>query len=642
MRALPATVALALGALLSPALLALPTAAGAAPDPGDDDRALVAAARANGMGAAHLETLLDTDATAELDDAGRLLYRDRAPAARAAAAAAAPPAVFPYAQTFLLHSRPGAQRTIYLDFDGHTVSGTAWNDSEGLRSRFYAGMSVDGRASFSDAERDIVQDVWQRVAEDYAPFEVDVTTQDPGQAALTRASSADQVYGVRALVTADTWCPPGCLGVAYLDAFDEVSPSAYHQPAWAFSDEVANDPIQIAESITHEVGHTLSLEHDGEVGGDAYFIGHGMWSPIMGAGYGALTQFSKGEYAGANNRQDDLAVMAGSGTPLRVDDHGGQATPTPLVGSATGVIGSRADSDWFVVAPSCAGTLTVRATPASRGPDLDIQLTVTDPLGASTVVDPVSGRSSTFVPTGLGATYSASGPAGSYLIGIDGVGARDARTTGYSDYGSLGGYRLTVESPCLDPVLPDAPDAVTTSVTSTTATLRWQPPLSDGGSPVTAYVAGLGGTLVTLGPAARSQTFTGLTPGTTYALSVLTRTAIGDSPSVSRSVRTAATRPGAPRIGTADSGSRGGAVTAKARWSAPTNTGGAGITGYKVLARRVSAAGATLSTRSFRAGKDARRLVMRLQVGRYRFQVRALNTKGAGPWSPRSNKVIAR
>ena len=333
MRALPATVALALGALLTPALLALPTAAGAAPDPGDDAE-LVAAARVNGMSVDRLATLLESDRSAELDQEGRLLFKDLLPSGRTTARAAVPTADFPYPDTFLLHSRPGAQRTIYLDFDGHTVSGTAWNEGPTPPSGFYAGMSIDASAAFSDAEKDIVQDVWQRVSEDYAPFEVDVTTQDPGLAALTRANPADQVYGMRALVTEDTWCPPGCLGVAYVDVFDRVDPSAYTQPAWAFSGEVDNDPIQIAESITHEVGHTLGLKHDGEVGGDDYFVGHGMWSPIMGYGYGALTQFSKGEYAGANNTQDDVAVIAGSGAPLRVDDHGDPATPTPLVGSA--------------------------------------------------------------------------------------------------------------------------------------------------------------------------------------------------------------------------------------------------------------------------------------------------------------------
>ena len=179
-------------------------------------------------------------------------------------------------------------------------------------------------------------------------------------------------------------------------------------------------------------------------------------------------------------------------------------------------------------------------------------------------------------------------------------------------------------------------------MTSSKVTLRWQPPLADGGSPVTGYVVRLGTQVVELAPEARSHTFSGLTPATSYAVSVLARTAVGDSPEVSRTTRTSATRPGAPRIGTAASGARGGAVTASARWSAPSSTGGSAIRSYQVRASRVSSSGATLSTRVFTAGKDTRRLVMRLASGRYRFDVRAVNGIGVGAWSARSNKVVAR
>ena len=71
-------------------------------------------------------------------------------------------------------------------------------------------------------------------------------------------------------------------------------------------------------------------------------------------------------------------------------------------------------------------------------------------------------------------------------------------------------------------------------VTSSTVTLRWQPPVADGGSAVTGYVVRLGTEVVELAPEARSHTFSGLAPATAYTVSVLARTAVGDSPEVSR------------------------------------------------------------------------------------------------------------
>ena len=50
-----------------------------------------------------------------------------------------------------------------------------------------AAYTRDGSAAFSDAELDVVQEVWARVAEDYAPYNIDVTTEDPGTAGLVRA-----------------------------------------------------------------------------------------------------------------------------------------------------------------------------------------------------------------------------------------------------------------------------------------------------------------------------------------------------------------------------------------------------------------------------------------------------------------------
>ncbi len=42
-------------------------------------------------------------------------------------------------------------------------------------------FDMDGnRASFTNAERAAIIDIWRAVAEDFAPFDVDITTEDPG------------------------------------------------------------------------------------------------------------------------------------------------------------------------------------------------------------------------------------------------------------------------------------------------------------------------------------------------------------------------------------------------------------------------------------------------------------------------------
>ena len=56
-----------------------------------------------------------------------------------------------------------------------------------------------------------------------------------------------------------------------------------------------------------------------------YYTGHGVapvdWGPIMGVGYYSdVTQWSKGEYSGANNTEDDLQKITVY-LPYRPKDH---------------------------------------------------------------------------------------------------------------------------------------------------------------------------------------------------------------------------------------------------------------------------------------------------------------------------------
>src|SRR5438046_4830459 len=100
--------------------------------------------------------------------------------------------LFPY--TTLFRSRRGAPNVLFLNFAGESVSNTAWNTSLGRTVIPAAAFSTDtDYSTFSDAEQLAIRRIWQRVAEDYAPFDIDVTTERPvtfgtrtGEALITR------------------------------------------------------------------------------------------------------------------------------------------------------------------------------------------------------------------------------------------------------------------------------------------------------------------------------------------------------------------------------------------------------------------------------------------------------------------------
>ncbi|RZI79072.1 MAG: hypothetical protein EOO67_20930, partial [Microbacterium sp.] len=141
-------------------------------------------------------------------------------------------AAYPLANTFTLHSLPGSKHTIFLDFDGNTVLEGSWSEQNtGITAKAYPGFNKAGSATtFTDTELDFVQQVWRRVAEIYSPFDVDVTTQDPGTAAISRTSADDDVYGVQVAITSDSAAPAAacgakyasCSGIASIGSFDQV------------------------------------------------------------------------------------------------------------------------------------------------------------------------------------------------------------------------------------------------------------------------------------------------------------------------------------------------------------------------------------------------------------------------------------
>jgi Fibronectin type III domain/Metallo-peptidase family M12B Reprolysin-like len=608
------------------------------------------AAQRNGMAAGHLRELLVEDPSAWLDADAQLYYQEPARTEGATSAAtAAAAATAPLSQTFLLHSKPGSQRTIYLDFDGHDVTGTVWNEGHRLAPGFYPAWSLDtNRSAFSSAEREAVQSVWQRVAEDYAPFDVDVTTQDPGAAAINRTSTADQVYGTRALVSpsnsaVNKLCDGSCGGLAYIGVFD-MSGSANYQPAWIFPQRLGNDTKSIAESVSHEVGHTFGLTHDGVTGGTGYYGGHDTWAPIMGVGFSRpITQWSKGDYTGANNPQDDLAVISTGGAPLLPDEAGGTTASATRPPWGTAYITTNADRDVYALG-TCSGPVSLDVEPVALSPNLDLELTLLKSNGNVASANPPSraGTPARDKAVGLDATITQDLNAATYFVAVDGVG-NGTPTAGYDGYASVGGYTMTVNGNCSDGrATPSAPQGVTAAAANgSSVSVRWSAPSSPGGSAITHYIVTRTGAepVTTTG---LSHTFTGLTPGRGFAFTVAAVNASGSGPASGASAATP-NLPGAPGSVRGGSGSAGGKVTAVAKWKAPLSNGGAGVNGFRVYGYRLNDRGAVVQTvTSSVRGPDARSWRAILRKGRWKFSVRARNAVGWGHLSPRSKPVTAR
>jgi len=140
----------------------------------------------------------------------------------------------------------------------------------------------------------------------------------------------------------------------------------------------------------------------------------------------------------------------------------------------------------------------------------------------------------------------------------------------------------TITTDYINPNSPGAPTIGTATKTgSTTATVAFTAPSSDGGYPITGYTAistpgGITGTGTT-----SPITVTGLNPGQEYTFVVFATNSQGAglNSSASNTITTDPEAPGAPTIGTA---TKTGSTTAVVTFTEPTNNGGAAVTSYTV------------------------------------------------------------
>jgi hypothetical protein len=183
------------------------------------------------------------------------------------------------------------------------------------------------------------------------------------------------------------------------------------------------------------------------------------------------------------------------------------------------------------------------------------------------------------------------------------------------------------------------------------ATVAWSPPPYEGSSPVTGYrirtFVGRTSRVLrsSLVPASvRHVVVRRLSNGVAYSFDVTPLSAAGfGRPSPRTRTVVPATPPGAPLRVLAWSGVPGGRASAVVDWTTPHATGGAPITGYLITAWRYDRYGHLVSATVLPPRPaTARRAILLLPRGAYRFSVRAVNARGLGVTTPRSNLVLSR
>jgi hypothetical protein len=339
----------------------------------------------------------------------------------------------------VLRSRVNAKGVLYLDFDGAVVTDPFWA----------SGATINALPSGLSNEK--ITDIWKVMAEDFRPFDVNVTTVESDYTSGKIGSR------MRCVFTPTTDAAPGAGGVAYLGSFKWSGTT----PCWAFngtgSSATSSTAVHVGSMTgSHEFGHTFNLRHDGDTSqtgsSGIYYAGHGTgvtsWGPIMGAPFTAsVIQWSKGEYATANNTEDDVATISGSYFALgyTVDDYANstalaQNIPQLSKGnvSVSGVIETKDDSDVFRL--DCGnGTLSISLSGALPEPNLDAKLALLNASGVTVASSDPLGS--------LSASLSFRVAQGVYYLKVTPSSEPNGSTVGYTTYGSIGAYSLTGSFP---------------------------------------------------------------------------------------------------------------------------------------------------------------------------------------------------
>ena len=323
----------------------------------------------------------------------------------------------------VLANLPGAPATLYLDFDGHASSTDAWATRFG--SYDMPAYDFDGDPAYSPGERAAMHTIWRVVAEDFALFNLNVTTVEP-PAFRDKVAFRMVIGGEDADLGKD-----GSLGTAFTNSWRaygvRYKAGFSFAAGWnsRFDDDgpqalIAAAAVEIGNTASHEFGHALGLDHyedDGQRGGLMYVSDFGL----------SRERWVKGVDVKGEFQNDYAEITAGyQKIGFRSDDHGDTvAQATPLgPGGADGLIAVASDVDVFRF--EAAGDMSVSVLVSEYLGNLDATLTIYDAAGVTLAHRATEALGEAADLVGL--------PAGTYYAAVSGAGA----------VGDVGTYRLEV------------------------------------------------------------------------------------------------------------------------------------------------------------------------------------------------------
>ena len=286
-----------------------------------------------------------------------------------------------------LHSQPAAAHILYLDFDGYRNS----TYEQGTTCQGHASQTLNidipafdlntDPSSFDAAENAFIRDVWERISEDFSPFDVDVTTVRPSAEWLRPGRGIRVVVGGAPDHLNHIGAGNDRRGIASLRENTALVVARFNGPRTARS---------IAQTASHEAGHLFAawtgLTHIGmnmSHYGRAHNVTQSERTQILGLHTDDFPTVKRdiwwahdpvllGQriFDTACNRlpvprdivgpQEDVAILMAA-LHLRKDDHGGDARPpagqphvAPIPQPQNGSPLIKRGSD-FVIAPTGEG-----------------------------------------------------------------------------------------------------------------------------------------------------------------------------------------------------------------------------------------------------------------------------------------------